>query len=176
MITTVTLNVAIDKFYLVDQFETGKVTRVRECVATAGGKGLNVARIVSLLGEQVTAAGFIGGHSGRYVEEILQNSGIQSDFTHVDGESRSCINITDKNEKSTELLEPGVTVIERDIKTFFEKYRRLIDRSEVVTLSGSAPSGCGADIYGKLILLAKQGGKKVLLDTSGENLRRGINA
>lgn len=176
MITTVTLNVAVDKLYLVEQFETGEVTRVKECNATAGGKGLNVARVASILGEKVLATGFVGGHSGQYVEEMLQRDGIPSDFIHVDGESRTCINIIDQNGKSTELLEPGVTVSQEDKDHFRTKFQQMICGSNVVVLSGSTPLGCSTEFYAELIQLAKENGKQVILDTSGDNLIKGIQA
>jgi tagatose 6-phosphate kinase len=176
LITTVTLNVAVDKLYLVEQFETGEVTRVKECNATAGGKGLNVSRVASILGEKVLATGFVGGHSGEYVEEMLKRDGISNDFIHVDGESRTCINIIDQNGKSTELLEPGVTVSEKEKKEFKEKFEQIISGSNVVVLSGSVPLGCGPEFYPELIQLAKGAGKQVILDTSGQNLMQGIKA
>ena len=176
MITTVTLNAAIDKLYLVDQFETGKVTRVKECNATAGGKGLNVSRVATILGEKVTATGFIGGHSGQFVEEMLLKDGIHNDFARVSGESRTCINIIDQNGKSTELLEPGVTLSINDKNDFKEKFGVIIRGSSVVVLSGSVPLGCGSDFYPELIQLARENGKQVILDTSGENLKQGIKA
>lgn len=176
MITTVTLNVAVDKLYFVDRFQIGEVNRVKECVATAGGKGLNVARIASLLGEEVIATGFIGGHSGQYAEEMLNKTGIRSDFINVLGESRSCINIIDQNGKSTELLEPGVAISEEEINEFKTKFKNLIGGSSVVVLSGSLPRGCRPELYAELIEIAKDKGKKVILDTSGENLKQGIQA
>jgi tagatose 6-phosphate kinase len=72
MITTVTLNVAIDKTYEVDQLQKGEVMRVGKCTKTPGGKGLNVTRVIKLCGEEVVATGFVGGHSGAYVEELLE--------------------------------------------------------------------------------------------------------
>lgn len=176
MITTVTLNVAVDKLYLVERFDTGEVTRVKECNATAGGKGLNVARVASILGEEVVATGFVGGHSGKYVEELLNQGGICNDFVHVDGETRTCINIIDRTGTSTELLEPGVTVTERDIGEFIEKFQIVTRGSSVVVLSGSLPRGCSPELYARLIALAKDGGKRVILDTSGEALKAGLKA
>lgn len=176
MITTVTLNVAVDKLYLVDEFETSRVTRVRECTPTAGGKGLNVARVASILGENVFATGFIGGHSGRYVEEMLKSDRIENDFVRVDGETRTCINVIDRNGRSTELLEPGVTVNEENRSEFLTKFAQIIKKSSVIVLSGSMPRGCGPEFYPELIRLAKKDGCKVILDTSGENLKQGIKA
>ena len=58
MILTVTANAAIDKRYVVERFGTGNVNRVKSCAANAGGKGINVSRVASLLGTDITATGF----------------------------------------------------------------------------------------------------------------------
>ncbi|MCM8899740.1 hypothetical protein KVG29_00690 [Caldicoprobacter algeriensis] len=79
--------------------------------ATAGGKWLNVARVAKILGEQVVATGLIGGATGQFIHNQVQDSGIISKFVPIEGETRICINIMDeKNVTSTEVLEPGPTV------------------------------------------------------------------
>lgn len=177
MITTVTLNVAIDKRYTVEKLVSGTVMRVQECTYTAGGKGLNVSRVATILGEAVLATGIVGGHAGAYVESQLSGQNIKSDFVHVNGESRSCINIYDESTgQSTEFLEPGVTVSQSEVEQMLQKYEQAIAAADVVTISGSVPKGCGTDIYPKMIQLAKQKGKKVILDTSGPLLAEGIKA
>lgn len=176
MITTVTLNAAIDRLYLVDKLEPGEVMRVRKCKATAGGKGLNVARIAHLMREQVLATGFVGGHFGQSIEDMLARDGIESAFVHVDGESRICLNIIDESGKSTEFLEPGVTVGPDDITRFENQFRLFLDRSDVITLSGSAPNGCQPDFYEKLVDMARQQDKPIILDSSGANLKAGLLA
>ena len=95
MILTVTLNAAIDKRYVVDEFKIGEVNRVKECTYVPGGKGLNVSKPASIYGADVVATGFVGGHAGAYIEDALQPFGIRSAFYHVNAESRSCINIWD---------------------------------------------------------------------------------
>jgi len=177
MILTVTLNTAIDKRYVVEDFAPGAVTRVKECNHTAGGKGLNVSRVASLLGENVVATGFVGGYAGDFIVEELEKSSIQSNFVKVRGESRSCVNLyNEKTGQQTEFLEPGVTVTEADIASFQAKFEELVRQCAVVTLSGSAPRGVPADIYQTLIAMAHKENKPVLLDTSGELLVKGIEA
>lgn len=115
MILTVTLNAAIDKRYVVENFQVGEVNRVKECSYVPGGKGLNVSKPASIYGAEVVATGFVGGHAGNYIEDALKPFGIKSEFYHVDAESRSCINIWDEtNHVQTEFLEPGFTLTEKD--------------------------------------------------------------
>lgn len=176
MITTVTLNAAVDKAYQIEKMEPHTVMRVRECVATAGGKGLNVAHVVAALGYPVSATGFLGGFNGQYVRSLIQGTGITDDFFSVSGETRTCVNVLDDGGGSTEYLEPGLQVNQTDIEAFSAHYRKAIQKSTVVTLSGSMPRGCPPDYYKSLIEIAKKSGKQVVLDSSGEALRLGVEA
>ena len=177
MILTVTLNAAIDKRYVVDDFKAGEVNRVRECSYVPGGKGLNVSKPASIYGAEVVATGFVGGHAGNYIEDALKPFGIKSAFYHIDAESRSCINIWDEvNHVQTEFLEPGFTLTEKDFRGFEEKFRELVKDADVVAMSGSVPKGLDGTAYQKLIKIVKEAGKPVILDTSGKLLEMGIKA
>lgn len=177
MILTVTLNAAIDKRYVVEEYKPGQVNRVKECAYTPGGKGLNVSKPASIAGAEVVATGFVGGYSGKYIEAALQPFGIQSEFYHLEAESRSCINIWDeKNQQQTEFLEPGFTVSEEEFQGFLEKFRQLVKKASVVTMSGSAPKGVPVDCYKRMVEICKEESRKVILDTSGAFLEQGISA
>lgn len=177
MILTVTLNAAIDKLYLVDQLTDYTVMRVRECHNTAGGKGLNVSKVASLLGETVIASGFVGGHAGDAIESMLEQQGVAARFTRTASETRSCVNVRDLSTgKHTEFLEPGAPVTGQEAEAFLEGFRRLLPQAEVVCISGSVPKGISPGFYATLIREAKAQGKRVVLDTSGELLIQGVKA
>ena len=176
MITTVTLNVAIDKAYVVDTLEKGHVMRVQKCTNTPGGKGLNVAKVAKLCGEDALATGFVGGHAGAYVVDMLNAVQVKNDFVHTENETRSCINILAADGSSTEFLEPGAPVTEENVQAFLEKFEELVKISDVLTISGSVPKGVDTDIYAKMIAMARAKKKPILLDTSGELLKEGIKA
>lgn len=177
MILTVTLNAAIDKRYVVEDFKVGEVNRVKECAYTPGGKGLNVSKPAAIAGARVVATGFVGGHAGNYIEDALKPFGIESAFYHMEQESRSCINIWDTVQKvQTEFLEPGFTVTEADFEGFVEKFKGLVEEADVVAMSGSVPKGLDGRAYQRLVSVVKEAGKKVILDTSGALLTAGIEA
>lgn len=177
MILTVTLNAAIDKRYVVEDFKVGEVNRVIECVYTPGGKGLNVSKPASIAGAKVVATGFVGGHAGNYIESELKPFGIESAFYHMEQESRSCINIWDTvQKKQTEFLEPGFTVTEKDFEGFVERFSELVKEADVVAMSGSVPKGLDGKAYQRLVAIVKAAGKKVILDTSGKLLTAGIES
>ncbi len=177
MILTVTLNASIDKAYhMTDAICTGTVMRVARTVNSAGGKGLNVARVAALCGAEVKATGLVGGHNGSYLESLLDADGISHEFGHIAGETRSCINVLDPKYGSTEFLEAGPEVTAEEGDAFCALFERLVGESDVVTLSGSAPAGLSKDIYARLVERVRAAGKDVILDTSGELLRQGMAA
>ncbi|AEE90933.1 Tagatose-6-phosphate kinase [Tepidanaerobacter acetatoxydans Re1] len=177
MILAVNLNASIDKAYTVENFKPGTVTRVKEVIPTAGGKGLNVARVLNSLNQTVSVTGFIGGFSGAFIEQQLKEQKMPFEFIHVNGETRSCINIIDLSSNiHTELLEPGPYISEEELDEFLEFYTSSVKQYDVITLSGSAPRGIDTDIYAKLVSIAKDANKKVILDTSGEYLAKGIQS
>lgn len=177
MILTVTLNAAIDKRYVVDDFKIGEVNRVKECAYVPGGKGLNVSKPAAIAGAKVVATGFVGGHAGNYIEDELKPYGIESAFYHMKQESRSCINIWDSVHRvQTEFLEPGFEVSPQDFDAFIEKFKELVKDADIVVVSGSVPRGLDETAYQRLIAIVKDAGKKAILDTSGKLLEAGIKA
>ena len=108
MIITLTLNTSIDKAYQISGTVCpGTVMRVDSCRNTAGGKGLNVARVVKLCGEEVMPSGLAGGKNGELLEQLAYEDGLTGRFVHVNAQTRCCINILDEKHQSTEFLEPG---------------------------------------------------------------------
>lgn len=177
MITTITMNASVDKLYLVKDNQPDTVMRVEAVHNTAGGKGLNVAKVAALTGERVRAMGFLGGYNGQYVRSMLRSRGIEDDFTEIPVETRSCINIRNlATGKHTEYLEPGASVTEEDLSRFLEQFRAALETSDVLTISGSVPAGAPEDFYGSLIQSARDRGCPVILDTSGALLKNGISS
>lgn len=133
--------------------------------------------MAKLLGEEVSATGFIGGHNGEYIKSFLKKAGICADFIQVEGETRTCVNVKDLSTgQTTELLEQGVPVNERQQKEFLENYKKLLCGCEVVTICGSVPVGIDKSFYNELIKLSKEAGKTVVFDSSGELLSAGVKA
>lgn len=177
MITTVTLNAAIDKLYIIDSLEPYQVMRVKTVNNTAGGKGINVAKVAALAGEPVTAMGLVGGQNGRLFTSLLANTAIRAAFTEVSGETRCCVNVRDTaTNHSTEFLEPGCPVEAADLERFLADYREAVKQPGVVTISGSMPKGAPTGFYKDLVKIAVEAGRKVILDTSGPALGAALEA
>ncbi|HBB60457.1 MAG TPA: 1-phosphofructokinase [Lachnospiraceae bacterium] len=171
MILTVTANAAIDKRYVVTSFDVGSVNRVKSVELSAGGKGLNVSRTARIAGEDVIATGFLGGHSGEFIQEKLKAEGVREDFIWCIGETRSCINIWDENHHTqTEFLEPGARATQQNQDSLVKKFTELAADCSVAAISGSMPEGCTPELYKRMLAAGKKAGKKVILDTSGKTL------
>jgi len=175
MILTVTLNPAIDKVFEVESFAVGHVFRPKNMWATAGGKGLNVSRVATILGEEVMATGFLGGANGQFIRSELKKLGIRDAFVEIAGDTRICIAINDPLlNTSTEVLEPGPTISAHEQEEFLNNFRKAVKEVDIVTISGSLPKGVPIDFYGKLIEISREFDKRVLLDTSGEVLLKSL--
>ena len=177
MILTVTANPAIDKLYLVKNVGLNKVQKVLECVNTAGGKGINVSKPARLLGAPVTATGFLGGYTARFIRSTLKKLDIKDAFVKTKVLTRTCINIIDaETGDSTEFLEPGETLTQSDIAAFFKIFEALLPEADIVTVSGSTMKGTPLSFYSEIITIARKSGKMVLLDAKGELLKEALKA
>ncbi|WP_432663270.1 1-phosphofructokinase [Wukongibacter baidiensis] len=176
MIATITLNPSVDKRYFVTDFQKDGVFRAKETQETAGGKGLNVARVIKSLDEPVITTGFIGGKNGQIIEEKLNELQIIDEFVKIEGETRNCIAILSDDSSQTEILESGPSISQKEIDKFLVRYDEILSKATILCASGSIPHNLPRDIYKELILRAKEYNVKFLLDTSGDGFKTGIES
>ncbi|MEW1828932.1 1-phosphofructokinase family hexose kinase [Streptomyces sp. NPDC088196] len=178
MILTVTLNTALDITYRVRELRPHASHRVSEVTERPGGKGLNVARVLAALGHEVTVTGFTGGATGRIVQgQLTGTPGVLDALVPVSGATRRTIAVVDdRTGDTTQLNEPGPTVTSAEWSAFQDVYEGLLGGASAVALCGSLPPGLPVGAYAGLIRTARTAGVPVLLDTSGEPLRRGVAA
>ena len=176
MVLTVTLNPAVDKTCRLNELLLGQVNRLQSVMSVAGGKGVNVTKILRQFEYPVTAMGFIGGYTGQLIQERLTEMGAECHFTYIDQATRVSTNILADNGYVTEVLEPGPVISKDELSRFLSEYKRQLQRVDMVVLSGSIPQGVPEDIYETLTMLAKEAGCKVFLDTSGEALKKAVKA
>ena len=152
VILTVTLNAAIDRTVAVPNFRLGRRHRAVESRTVAGGKGINVARALSLLGRPVIAAGFVGGPTGTRVLEQLREESVLTDFTRIAAETRINLAVIDPTSgEQTEINERGPAVSPEEVKKLFERLGYLAGGAKICVLAGSLPPGAGDDLYARLI-------------------------
>lgn len=167
MVLTVTLNPAIDKLLILNGFEIHKLHRLEKdemSLTGPGGKGVNVALNLSLLGDEVIASGFAGGHAGHLLCDGLRQKGITTNFIFTGGLTRTNISVLDQsNGTLTEINDFGQEITAEDQQFLLNNYQRLLNRTDFVILAGSLPGGVTSDLYEKMILAAAAKKKKVLL-------------
>jgi len=180
MILTVTLNPTLDRVVEIPNFEVGKVNGIEgERMRIAGGKGINVSRVVKALGAKTVATGWTGGKNGKFIEESLREEGIATDFVKIKEENRVNLTILDPiRDTQTHLVERGPNIFEEEIAQLRDKLKELTKEAEVVVFSGSVPRGVSDDIYYHLIRLTheQKNGLISILDTRGKPLKEGIEA
>ena len=177
MILTVTLNAAIDRTVAVPNFRLGRRHRAVESRTVPGGKGINVARALSLLGRPVIAAGFAGGPTGTRLLEQLREESILTDFTEIAAETRINLAVIDPTSgDQTEINERGPAVSPEETKKLFERIGYLASGAKICVLAGSLPPGAGDDLYARLIADLARRGVPVVLDAEGEAMLAGVRA
>ena len=177
MILTVTLNAAIDRTVAVPNFRLGQRHRAVEARTVAGGKGVNVARALKLLGRPVIATGLAGGATGSRILERLAEEAILNDFTRIEGESRTNLAVIDPTSgEQTEINERGPEVSPEEIDRFVEKLLYLAQGTSICVLAGSIPPGIDPGVYGRLVSELRALGVTAVLDTDGDPMRAGLRA
>jgi tagatose 6-phosphate kinase len=177
VILVVALNPALDVTHHVAGADWSGVNRPIRVAARAGGKGLNVARVLRALGQPVTLTGLAGGPTGQALVDGLAGTGIEVALTPITGETRRTFAVVDTVRGETALFnEPGPAIDAGEYQRFFVGYERRLGSSAAVVLSGSLPAGVPADAYAGLIAAAASAGVPVVLDTSGAALGHGAAA
>ncbi|OTO82650.1 hexose kinase [Enterococcus faecium] len=171
MIVTITMNPSIDISYPLVSWNVDTVNRTDQVSKTAGGKGLNVTRVIHDLKGDVLATGVLGGFHGAFIADELKRAGIKQKFTDIKEESRDSIAILHEGNQ-TEILEAGPTVSYEEQQDFLENFKELIKKAKIVTISGSLAKGLPSNFYQTLVQLTEEQSIKVLVDTSGESLRQ----
>jgi len=171
MIYTVTLNPSIDYIVEVENLQLDALNRMKRDLKLPGGKGINVSRILSRLGIENTALGFVGGFTGRFIEDVLNAESVVTDFVNVQGDTR--INIKLKHGEETEINGLGPEIGSGEADSLAEKLRTLTS-DDIVVLSGSVPPSLGGGYYDRLIAVIKERGARFVIDTTGDALLKAL--
>ncbi|KXG75145.1 1-phosphofructokinase [Thermotalea metallivorans] len=177
MITTVTLNPAIDRAYVINNFRPNERYLVDDVKITAGGKGLNVARVAAMLGEKVNATGLLGGITGQFIQKELDKLNISTSFVWIHEPTRIFTAIVDPiNNTETVVSEKGPVVTKNELDAFVKEFVKILKYSEIIVASGSVPSGIPKTIYGDMVKIARDNNVKMIIDACGSYLEEAIKA
>lgn len=168
MIYTVTFNPALDYVVWMDALRPGEINRTQSEAIQYGGKGINVSTVLSALGVENVALGFLAGFTGRALEEGLHNLGIRTDFIWLpDGLTR--INVKVKGGAETEINGQGPTVGPVALRALQDKLDRL-DAGDILVISGSVPAALSHDVYEQILARLEDRGIQFVVDTTRDLL------
>ena len=170
MIYTITFNPSLDYIIQVQDFTIGTINKTYYEKILPGGKGINVSIVLSNLGHNNTALGFLAGFTGIEIENRLKDYGCKTDFIHVE-KGLSRINIKMKSDAETEINGQGPAITKENINELFNKLDAIKD-GDILVISGSIPNFLPDDIYERI--MQKQNGKnvKIFVDATNNLLRK----
>jgi tagatose 6-phosphate kinase len=176
MILTVTLNFTLDVTYRLERVRLGATSQVEVAGRRAGGKGVNVARVLHALGRETVVTGLAGGQTGYEARAELATSGLVDATVPVADASRTSLMVVDADGAATGFSEPGPQVSDAEWQAMLARFEELIGRAQVAVLSGRLPPGVPRDAYAELIGIARAAHVPVVLDVSEEPLERALAA
>ena len=176
-IATLTLNPAIDQTVKVDNFRLNEVNRGQAISFDASGKGVNVASFLTDYGYDTVVTGYLGEENSDIFEQFFASKGMEDCFVRIPGNTRINVKVVDEvNQQTTDINMPGQTPPEEAISTLLQTIEQLANSCDWFVLSGSLPPHVPTTMYATIISQLKRQKKRIILDTSGEALRAGIQA
>ncbi|MEH7441489.1 1-phosphofructokinase [Bacillus sp. JJ1122] len=168
MIYTLTLNPSVDYIVEADEIILGELNRSKNEAKFPGGKGINVSRVLRSMEMESKAIGFLGGFTGKYVEEFLNREGIYTGFIKVEGDTR--INIKLKADTETEINARGPEISSLSLGLLKEQIKQ-IGNGDFLVLAGSIPSSMPGTIYEEIVRICKDTGAEFIVDAEGDLLK-----
>ena len=174
-IYTVTLNPALDKTVRVPNFAVDQVNRITWIRQDAGGKGINVSKVIAKLGGESTTIAVLAGQTGQWIADALVENNIKVQAIAVPGETRTNLKVVDtESGTNTDINEPGPEVTNSVLEQALVDVISKTSAGDIVVLSGSLPRGASVDTYGRWTSALRNAGLKVYLDADGAALSAGL--
>ena len=171
-IVTVCLNPAVDRTIQVPGLEIGAHQSGREILRIAGGKAVNVSRVLSAQGRSCVATGFLGRLNRYNFDQFLADPHITDAFVELDGLTRENITLVDPQAGSeTHIRDAGLAVGPEALAQLTDRLDRWVVQGAVAVFSGSLPPGVSPAQQVEWIARCARAGAKVAVDTSGAALK-----
>ncbi len=174
MITVIGFNTAIDRFIRLDALRPGQVSRALDEQICPGGKGLHVAQTIAALGERVQLVGLVDPAHRNMIGRQMCERGVLFHGIEIVDSLRTCIALQDAAGQTTEILGQGPLLDSAQQEVLLRAFRRAVDDSDLVVLSGSLPRGFASTTYAELAAHVRDTGKRCLVDAGGELLQHAV--
>lgn len=177
MIVIVNLNPAVDRLLTFSKIQPGMVHRSRPVQLVAGGKGINVARVLACLHTPAEVCLFLGGDTGRLLRRLLRQEQIRTCIIKTTVETRCCsIGYDETTGEDTVWNEPGESPTAEQWIIYRQRFGERIKSGSLVLLSGSAPPRSPESIFQALTRQAQEAHCRVLVDIAPADLLRVLSA
>ncbi|MBR2100705.1 MAG: 1-phosphofructokinase [Eubacterium sp.] len=172
MVYTLTLNPALDYVLKVSSLKTDDINRASDAEIYYGGKGINVSVVLTRLGIENKALGFAAGFTGKELERLLEEEGINCDFIFLESGSTR-INVKIKAESEIDINANGPSLAQSDVEKLFEKLDG-IKEGDYLVLAGSVPENMPEDIYESIMQYLSSRGVNFIVDATGNLLKNAL--
>jgi len=177
VILSVTLNPCVDYAAFCNGIELGEVNRVTRTETDAGGKGVNLSRVVRELDVPTVATGWLGGEAGEFVANVLAHQGVNADFVPIAGETRVNFSVEDGSGRPpAQFNAPGPLIAADDLARLEAKLQAIAPGHRYAAIGGSAPPGVPDDVFAQLVALLRVAGCYVALDADGKRMALGLRS
>lgn len=177
MVLTVTLNPSVDKALFLHELKMGDTNRVVRTETDAGGKGVNLSRVLRELGGDTAATGFLGGGPGAYICKVLDMQSVPHCFVEVTGDTRTNISVEDDSHGlPTTFNERGPEITANDIERLFGLVRERLPSLDWLAMGGSLPPGAPPETFRSLVEIAHAAGVRALVDADGDAMKLAMEA
>jgi 6-phosphofructokinase 2 len=171
-IVTLSLSPCLDLSASVSELLPATKLRCSDDRAAPGGGGLNVARVVTTLGEKSVAVAALGGPVGDMVEAALKREQVALRKIRVRAVTRENFAVTERSTgRQFRFVHDSHALLPSELHRCAEAIVALAESASCVVLSGSLPSGTPPDFYLGLAGRLMRPGLAVILDASGPALR-----
>lgn len=175
MIKIVSLNPVVDRIYHIPDFKAGKKYKELAEEIYVGGKGGNIARVVSQLGESCVLYSYVSGRNGHLIIEEFDTERIKLKYVKIAQDNRTSINIIDPAKGlETEITETGPTVNQSERDALVDIIDNDISKNDIVVCSGITINGVEDSIYKFISEVCIQKGAKCIIDTNKESLKQSL--
>ena len=169
MIYTCTLNPSIDYRMEAEQLSLGELNRAEATAFYPGGKGINVSRVLNNLDTKSTALGFLGGFTGKFIVDYLNDENVSHSFIIHDGPTRVNVKLKEKN-RETEINGVGAEISPQAREALLEKIRKL-GNEDYLVLSGSLPTSIDFSFYEEISRICYENEVALIIDISFPELK-----
>lgn len=171
MIITVTLNPAVDKYSEAESFVYDEPIRLENTNYDAGGKGINISRVLKRFGVDAPALYFAGGHFGSMLNELMDREQVAGISVPIGETTRINHTLYDRTEqKIIKLNEAGPSVDEKEMKKMISQLRSYARNGNIFAISGNLPQQLRKDIYAQIINEIREDVRFIFLDTESDIL------